>query len=172
MPTLPGIARLMVPRTRKRTAIDKDVESVTLEVGRDESMIQVTVQPGGKLRLAFGTGEEFIGRCHDMPARVGAAADRLLAVAGSSLDDLRRVEAPIDASGDTIRFFVQTPDAVFVEGAGVLEVKQGRSPLRSLWRGFSDLLQPMMVVLFRRPVSGATQDHTPPGLVRARNLWG
>jgi hypothetical protein len=175
MPRLPGIARIVkvgswsvqTGRVRRYRRLD----AVTMELGRDETLIQAEAHADGKLRLAFGSGEEFEGYSQNLPVKIGAAARGLLAAAAPFVGSL-----PKSGSGDahgwgTVRFALHTPGAVYAEELRVSDLIQGRSRLAPLWRAFSDLLGPMIVVLFNTPVSPDRVQHAIPALERARRLW-
>jgi len=83
-------------------------ERVTIEVGRGDARILATAHADGKLRLAFGTGEEFVGYCRDLPVKVGDAARNLLDVATSFTGRLPRKTPEELNGGGNVRFALRT----------------------------------------------------------------
>lgn len=145
-------------------------ETVTIEVGRGDALILATAHADGKLRLAFGTGEEFVGYCRDLPVKVGDAARDLLEVAASFARRLPKASKETNGGG-SVRFALHTPHEIYAGESSVTELEQGRSPIAPLWRAFSDLLGPLIVVLFGTLSLANRARPDIPGLARAQRLW-
>ncbi len=162
------IERFIIPRSSLLRKKRKRLKAVTLQVGRDEPIIMVTVRTDGRVRLAFGTGEEFVGSWQDMPTKVSVAAQNLLDVATHLVGRLPQQD-PDDTQG-TARFAVQTTKAVYAEGSRITDLNDGHSHLSPLWKAFSELLSPLMTVLFR--TSAASHRSHASDLIYAQGLWG
>jgi hypothetical protein len=152
-------------RQARPTGSDR-LDAVAIEVGHGEAMILATVRSDGRILLRFGSGQEFSGCCRDLPVRIGSAARRLLDVA----EPLAATLSPADAGAEpSVRVELYGKKASHVGHANIVELTAGRSPLSPVWAAFSELLAPLIVVLFGRPGAGAERNI--PGLTRARRLW-
>lgn len=170
MRALPRFARAIQAGPAALWASPEPPEAVTIEVGHGEAMILAAAHGDGKLRLAFGSGEEFAGYCRDLPVKVGDAARNLLDVAAPFVDVLARQAPEPPDGGGNVRITLRTADGVYVEESRVTELREGRSRLAPLWNAFSDLMGPMITVLFGGPSAEGVPSHIP-GLSRARSLW-
>lgn len=135
----------------RRAALSSDpdrLETVTIEIGRDDALILASVHADGRLRLAFGSGEEFVGRWCDLPEAVGDAAGKLMRAAAPMVGLLpRNARGSVPCNGQA-RLALITPSAVYSEEAEIAELNAGTSPMSPLWRAAIDLLRPMTASLF------------------------
>ena len=171
MKALPTITRVMQAGPLSVWSKPDRPERVTIEVGRGDALILATAHADGKLRLAFGTGEEFVGYCRDLPVKVGDAARNLLDVATSFTGRLPRKTPEELNGGGNVRFALRTAHDTFAGESRVTDLEQELSPIAPLWRAFSDLLGPLTVVLFGTLSLPDRARRDIPGLARAQRLW-
>jgi len=147
------------------------VDRATLELGRDEGSIRADVHVDGKLRLAFGSGEQFAGNRQDLPIRISTAADDLLEVARTLAARMPPGTPGRPPGWASVRFSLRTERATFSDEAKLADLLEGRSALSPLWRAFAEMLEPTVATLFRpHPPTGPRREETP-ALSRARGLW-
>lgn len=151
---------------RKREPLD----AVSMEIGRGEALIHVVAYTDGRLRLTFGTGQEFAGRYDDMPVKVVSAARRLIDVAAPLVDWLPPEQPDRVPDWGTVRIGLHTPGNVYVEEATLSDLQNGGSYAAPVWNAFSELLGPMIDILFS-PVAADSSRSEIPGLSCARRLW-
>ncbi len=147
------------------------LEAVTMELGRDAARITAGVYADGRVGLALGSGEEFVGGCLDLPVRVGAASREVLDVSAGLLWRLGRLGPDHEQGPGCVLFSVHTSRAVYGAESRLGRLERGRSYLAPLWRAFSRLMSPMIVTLFDARGGAARPRRDVPGLVRARRLW-
>ena len=147
------------------------LDVVSIELGHGEASIRAEVHADGKLRLVFGSGEEFMGYHRELPARVSAAARNVLDVAAPLVGFLPRTEKEYPPGPGTVRMELCTSQAAYADASRIPALEQGASPVAPLWRAFSDLLGPLITVLFKAPAAPGHARDASPALIRARGLW-
>ena len=174
MPIVPSLLRAIQGGSTvlRGRVLPRRLETVTMELGRDDAAILVETHADGKLRFAFGSGEEFVGYSRELPLGVAAAARNLLDIAASLIGVLPVSEADGARRWGTVRMALRTTNAEYAEESRVSELEAGQARLAPLWSAHSELLRRMIVVLFKAPTDPDRVQHETAALRRARSLWG
>ncbi len=146
------------------------LEAVTIEIGRDEASIRAAAYSDGRVGLALGTGQEFVGCWRDLPLKVAEAARTVLDTAEPFVGLLPPQEPGSPPRRGPVRITLRTPTFVFTDQSNVTDLKSGRSPLGPLWTAFTNLMGPMIAALFDTPGSPGGRRPGIPALARAQRL--